>query len=210
MYIKIREIKDQDYPRQVIDEKTAKSYCGQVVYNKDLGLKKLVSVNGEQLDPDDIAVPCGQIAKSYFNDSFKLYYKEKNQEGEKGDKFRNQDLSKQWADIENEHFINWVRTASFSNFEKLWGKIEGSLKKEQGTFKLVVENNYDTDYFGGGKSIVLRNSSFLGGQQYIAVYLLLGLGLGLAGFGGYFLKNYREFQSAEKRINQVQQQFCED
>ena len=32
----------------------------------------LVSITGKNLDPDDVAVPCGLIAKSFFQDKFTL------------------------------------------------------------------------------------------------------------------------------------------
>ena len=45
-----------------------------MVYNKDLGdYSTGKSINGTRLDPNDIAYPCGLIAKYEFNDRYKLY-----------------------------------------------------------------------------------------------------------------------------------------
>jgi hypothetical protein len=32
-------------------------------------------------------------------------------------------MSQQWLNVEQEHFIVWMRTAGLPNFRKLWGKI---------------------------------------------------------------------------------------
>lgn len=44
--------------------------CNPAITNSDLG--KEVSVDGSVLNGDDVAVPCGLIARSYFNDTFQL------------------------------------------------------------------------------------------------------------------------------------------
>jgi hypothetical protein len=83
------------------------------------------------------------VAKSFFNDTFQLFRKfnngtsqeiEINQKGiawtsDVEQRFKNvqrgyygtwRDV--QWLDMENEHFIVWMRSAALSNFQKLWGK----------------------------------------------------------------------------------------
>ena len=44
--------------------------CDPVITNADMGVTE--SVNHKPLNPNDVAVPCGLIAKSYFKDTFKL------------------------------------------------------------------------------------------------------------------------------------------
>lgn len=45
--------------------------CDGAKTNKQMG--KTISVTGKPLDEDEDANPCGLIAKSYFNDTFKLF-----------------------------------------------------------------------------------------------------------------------------------------
>jgi hypothetical protein len=51
-------------------EDEVKVDCDAAITNSDLG--KSVSFDGTALNGDDVAVPCGLIAKSYFNDTFML------------------------------------------------------------------------------------------------------------------------------------------
>lgn len=67
-YVKSRSImqlrgEDMGYDDVKVD-------CDPAITNSDIG--KLVSVNGTVLNGDDVAVPCGLIAKTYFNDIFQL------------------------------------------------------------------------------------------------------------------------------------------
>lgn len=52
--------------------KEVKDDCDPIITNKDLGRE--FSVDNTKLDPEEIAHPCGLIARSFFNDSFELYY----------------------------------------------------------------------------------------------------------------------------------------
>jgi len=100
------------------------------------------------LTPESPAVPCGLNAKSLFNDTFVLKWgttavpiNEKNiaWQVDRDHRFSNTDgdwESVQWTDMENEHFIVWMRTAGLSTFRKLWGKIEGDLKTGDYTFEV--------------------------------------------------------------------------
>lgn len=53
-----------------INEADAKKDCDPIITNKDMG--KSVSVDGSALKEDDIAYPCGLIAKSLFTDKYKI------------------------------------------------------------------------------------------------------------------------------------------
>ena len=48
---------------------------------------------------------------------------------------------KQWLNVEDEHFMVWMRTAGLPNFRKLYGKIEKNLPA--GKYDLKITNNYD-------------------------------------------------------------------
>ena len=45
--------------------------CDPVVTNDEMG--KTSSVTNEPLKKEEKAIPCGLIAKSYFNDTFNLF-----------------------------------------------------------------------------------------------------------------------------------------
>ena len=36
-------------------------------------MNKSISVNGTALAPDDQAIPCGELAYNYFNDTFEFF-----------------------------------------------------------------------------------------------------------------------------------------
>lgn len=99
------------------------------------------------------AIPCGLMAKSFFNDTLNFYKKydpdskKDNEEFElKTDriawltdvgKFSNiKNLPKgvksheeiQWLNMEDPRFIVWMRNAGLPNFRKLYGLIEETIK----------------------------------------------------------------------------------
>ena len=106
------------------------------------------------MEDSNPAVPCGLVAKSYFNDTYKLIKKVGDTVDEANAvdisetkiawdsditfKFSNIDkdlpLNKNYKDIQwidmkgDEHFIVWMRTAGLPNFRKLWGRIDNGLE----------------------------------------------------------------------------------
>lgn len=44
--------------------------CDPIRRVKDLYESNQVNLNGEQMEPNDVAFPCGLIAKYMFNDTF--------------------------------------------------------------------------------------------------------------------------------------------
>jgi hypothetical protein len=58
------------------EKKDVKDDCDPIITNRDLG--RIFSVDGSLLNENEIAHPCGLIARSYFNDSFELYYNNDN------------------------------------------------------------------------------------------------------------------------------------
>ena len=102
---------------------------------------------------NDISSPCGLWARSFFNDTYNLSfsngtyiniieYNISNQYLKKNFFKRRKDYkTKQWIDVENEHFINWMNIETSHNFKKIWGKIDSDLKP--GNYTLIVTNNYD-------------------------------------------------------------------
>ena len=141
-----------------------------VAVDPETGLRK-------KLDPEAPAIPCGLIARSIFNDTYKLFKRGedgqddvqipinekgiawgtdvsmnyKNIETMPGDGREIDWREYQWYDMTDEHFIVWMRVASSANFNKLWGRVEQDL--EPGQYYIEVQNNFDTSEFEGEKSI---------------------------------------------------------
>ncbi|CAD8125582.1 unnamed protein product [Paramecium sonneborni] len=159
----------------------AEKYCEPIIYNKDLEeWQQVVYITEDNIlvtkesKPDDIASPCGLVAKSFFNDTYELSLSGKkielNQTGiswpnDKGKKYKRAHDSEntQWIDPENEHFIVWMRTAGLPTFRKLWGRIEQDI--EEGEYIIEFQNNYNPQMFAGAKNIVLSTSGPFGGKN---------------------------------------------
>jgi uncharacterized protein YdeI (BOF family) len=124
----------------------------------------------KSLDEDDVAIPCGMIARSIFNDKFSFKSESDNLSIDfddlvyESDKniWKQGDKKKQWIDI-NDKLRIWMKISPFSTFRKLYGVIDKDIKK--GTIQLKVENNYKVDEWNGKKSIVLSNASTFGGKN---------------------------------------------
>jgi len=83
------------------------------------------------------------------------------------EKFKNQkepENAKQWYNVEDQHFIVWMRTAGLPTFRKLYAAINEKL--DQGQYVLTVDNYYQQDGWDGSKKFVLSTSNHLGGQNY--------------------------------------------
>lgn len=186
-YVKSKNDDQLNGKKKTLQEIKDSGDCDPVITNQDMG--KLMNYEGtkfteEQLN--DLAVPCGLIAKSYFNDNY-LNWKlddENLEVDEKGIawdadikmKYKNQeDMSKQWIDMENEHFIVWMRPAGLKNFRKLWGRIRTNLKKGQ-KITLDIVNNYDVTKFDGKKYLVFSTvNSFGGKNKFLGIsYIVVG------------------------------------
>lgn len=111
-----RYVKSRSYAQLMgdkIDEAQAKKDCDPIITNEDMG--KTVSVDGSPLNKDDIAIPCGLIAKSLFTDKYKIFKDENDADSEikinseniawnsdREFKFKNQDgdwEKKQWHNV---------------------------------------------------------------------------------------------------------------
>ncbi|CAK56290.1 unnamed protein product (macronuclear) [Paramecium tetraurelia] len=117
------------------------SNCGDYQTNSDM--EKDQSYGANTLNKSENAFPCGEIAYTYFTDTFKL----KNSQGEiveidetdiawESDRQYNFKNPKgwekfAWTNIEDEHFMVWMRTAGQGRLKKLWGRIQNDLSKGQ-------------------------------------------------------------------------------
>ena len=178
-YISLKKIKDS-------------GDCEPVETNQEM--EKNISLSGLELNPNEVAVPCGLIAKSFFNDTYQL----KNEKGEpitidesniaweadKKLKYKNvkdpngkdDEFYKkvQWIDMTDEHFIVWMRPAGLPNFRKLWGRIRENLP--EGEYTVRIEDNFKVSAFKGRKHIVLSTVNAFGGKNtFLGVsYVVVG------------------------------------
>jgi hypothetical protein len=159
------------------------SDCDPITTMKDVGIYK--SIGGFPLSPNDTANPCGLIAKSFFNDTYSLYQNttkifidESNiaWDSDKKGRYKNSPNSSfvQWKDVEDEHFMVWMRPAGLPDFRKLWGRINTTLIP--GNYRLKISSNFPVESFGGKKSFVLSTVNIFGGKNnFLGVaYLVVG------------------------------------
>ena len=184
--------------------------CDPVVTNEEMGFTQgAKSIMGTDLNMKELAVPCGLIAKSFFNDNFidwkvdgqNITVNEKDiaWSADKKLKYKNtDDLSKQWIDITNEHFIVWMRPAGLPNFRKLWGRIEDiDLKKGQ-VVTLTIENNFDVNKFDGKKFLILSTVNIFGGKNTFLGISYIALGAICIILAIVFIIGYNVHQKKEK------------
>jgi hypothetical protein len=172
--------------------------------------------------------PCGLMANSYFNDTFNLTGNRGpiDETGiawstDKAAKFKPVDVTKHRglvtyindtypgvSNVDNEHFIVWMRPAALPSFRKLYGRITTSLKSGD-VITFDVKSNYPVESFGGTKALVVTTLSFLGGKNsFLGIaYLVVGfLCIALAFLFG--LKHYvvggRKLGDASFLLNSAQ------
>jgi hypothetical protein len=159
--------------------------CEPAQTNQEMGFTDLKrSIDNTPLDPTDHAIPCGLVAKTFFNDKFSMTINQESVEiDEKDISFekdrdifkKNLDTSRQWQDLTDEHFLVWMRPSGLPNPRKLWGKINRDLNKGD---KLVIsiENKYNVSAYNGTKKIVLSNATAFGGKnKFLGIsYIVVG------------------------------------
>ena len=163
--------------------------CDPVITNKEMG--KTQSITGATLAENDVAIPCGLIAKSFFNDNFRdwkvindfgdsspLNVDETNiaWKADKELKYKNVDKARQWIDMTDEHFIVWMRPAGLPNFRKLWGRITDTDLKAGSQIEVTIDNKFDVSSFNGKKYLILSTVNAFGGKNsFLGIsYIVLG------------------------------------
>uniref|UniRef100_A0A2N9GT83 ALA-interacting subunit n=1 Tax=Fagus sylvatica TaxID=28930 RepID=A0A2N9GT83_FAGSY len=153
-----------------------------------LGYNNTSPCKPEQSNNGLPVVPCGLIAWSLFNDTYKfirgtseLKVNRKNiaWKSDRDYKFGKHvypfnfqngtliggaklDPSVPLSDQED--LIVWMRTAALPSFRKLYGRIEEDLDADD-VILVNLMNNYNTYSFGGKKKLVLSTSNWLGGKN---------------------------------------------
>ena len=152
---------------------------------KDMDLPSLKAAdNKSNLTEDSVAIPCGLMAKTFFNDTYEfsinnstVLVDEKNIAFDKDrDLYKeNLDLSKQWHDLTDEHFLVWMRPSGLPNPRKLWGKIDQDLNKDDNII-VNINNYYNVTAYKGKKKIILSNATAFGGKnKFLGIsYIVVG------------------------------------
>ena len=181
-----RYLKSKETDQLTGDDIKAHDNCEPAETNKEMGFSSTqTALDGNTvLNPNDIAVPCGLVAKTFFNDRFtfkigseNLVVDETNIAFGKDKKLydKNPDPSKQWIDMTNEHFLVWMRPSGLPNPRKLWGRINRDLKKGE-VIDITIVNKYNVNNYKGKKKIVLSNATRFGGKnKFLGVsYIVVG------------------------------------
>lgn len=167
-------------------------------------------------DGNHILTPCGLAARSVFNDTIRpirydgspipmkesaedivwpqsIISKYKNPQSKNPE-----DLNRlnQWLDksifpkqIEDPHFIVWMRDAALPDFKKLYGILESVTLP----FTVEIDNRYPVSAMGGEKYIVITNTKWIGGKNDFLAIVLLVLGVILFLIGLFMtVKNKRD------------------
>lgn len=209
-YVKSKSDVQLNGKTMTLQEMRKSQDCDPVLTNEEMGFTQgAKSITGTELNLKELAVPCGLIAKSFFNDNFtdwkvdgeNITVNEKDiaWSADKKLKYKNtDDLSKQWIDITNEHFIVWMRPAGLPNFRKLWGRIEDiDLKKGQ-IVTLTIENNFDAEKFDGKKFLILSTVNIFGGKNTFLGISYIALGAICIILAIVFIIGYNVHQKKEK------------
>ena len=181
-----RYVKSKETDQLTGDDINAHDNCEPAEKNSEMGLPygaKAIDGSSPLID-GNIAVPCGLIAKTFFNDTFtfkigskNVIIDQKNIAFDKDKKLYNKepDPSRQWTNITDEHFLVWMRPSGLPNPRKLWGKIDQDLKKDD-IITINITNNYDVSYYEGKKKIILSNTTIFGGNnKFLAIcYIIVG------------------------------------
>ncbi|KAK1438461.1 hypothetical protein QVD17_04270 [Tagetes erecta] len=147
--------------------------------------KPIENLNGNEGGP---IVPCGLVAWSLFNDTYKFFkgnkvidIDKKNiaWESDKKYKFGSEVYPKNFQKegligggqldeskplSEQENLIVWMKTAALPTFRKLYGRINTDLEANE-TITIVIQNNYNTYEFGGEKKVALSTANWIGGKN---------------------------------------------
>ncbi len=155
-------------------------------------LERNVSVTGDFLDPNAPGIPCGFASAAMFSDEFALsIYGLRNYaisdegiawETDTQASFEEYNLQVQWIDLENEVYINWIRSSPFDRLSKTFGRINQNL--QPGNHTLSVNVNWNSSKYGASTSVVLVETRFFGTRNTgfgiaLIIFGVLGVALGM-------------------------------
>jgi len=183
-YVKSKSDEQLHGKEFTLEEMKNSQDCDPAITNEDMGQSK--SITGKKLEDGELAVPCGLIAKSYFNDNYTEWKidgspitpneKDIAWKADKELKYKNTNhLEKQWIDMTDEHFIVWMRPAGLPNFRKLWGRIEQDIEANS-KVEVTIVDKFDVSTFNGKKFLILSTVNAFGGKNsFLGIsYIVLG------------------------------------
>lgn len=114
----------------------------------DFDQSRYLNLRNETINATSLARPCGLHAKSIFNDTINLQFNERNikiSTDDLANEFDRKNLFKSysnstitdWTNTTDERFIVWMQMESWSNFKKLWGRINEDLIPGNYTLKII-------------------------------------------------------------------------
>ncbi|XP_049849034.1 uncharacterized protein LOC126317099 [Schistocerca gregaria] len=174
--------------KRYYNSRNAKQLRGEMVYSfSELrDCSPYISKNNS-LNLDDFYIPCGLMARSFFNDSFKIYNLRKYIELDKKDIAYSSQIGAIYKnppsdqpgirvinDLENEDFVVWMHPSAFPYTRKLWGVSYEGVRSAH--CYCDVQNNFDVSAFNGKKYIVLVEKNWLGSSSRFLSILYIGAG----------------------------------
>ncbi len=180
-----RYVKSKETDQLTGDDINAHDNCEPAEKNSEMGFANdKTALDGSPLIGNNIAVPCGLMAKTFFTDSFDFTINSVPTEVDQTniafakDKDlydKEPDRTKQWTRITDEHFLVWMRPSGLPNPKKLWGRINKDLKQGD-NIVININNYYNVTPYGGKKKIILSNATKFGGKnKFLGIsYIVVG------------------------------------
>ncbi|KAL4429764.1 hypothetical protein ABPG74_004401 [Tetrahymena malaccensis] len=157
----------------------AQSECGNNYYT-NIQMGQTLSITKKTLNPNDVAIPCGLYAYTYFNDTFKIdgvTIDDSNiawQIDIDNNYVMNPQLQdRAWINLTDQHFMVWMRPSPASTFRKYYGKIHEGLNA--GTYTLKIMNNYNSEQYKSTINFVVTTLNQFGQQNYLGSIVLICL-----------------------------------
>ncbi|KAJ3442552.1 cell cycle control protein [Anaeramoeba flamelloides] len=186
--------------RRYIKSVSSEQLSGETITYDDSSVCEPIRSYKDKEKNDMVYEPCGLVAWSVFNDTFKFTDSDSNDLGvsekeitwksDREEIFQNPSTpidplanTTIVSDLENEHFIVWMRIAALPTFRKLYAILEkGKLEKSK-TYTIEIGNNYPVESFEGTKSLIITTTTFTGGKNSFLgyVYIITGAILFLVG-----------------------------
>lgn len=176
-------VESRSYPQLRGDEGDSVSDWSPITENEDVGSSLSDFGNTVTLDDDEDAIPCGLAAKYVFQDTFSILDTSDSStvaidtssvalSVDKDSRFGNtDDLTEQWYDMDLESFNVWMQIELFPTFSKLYGKVGQTLQKGR-TYNVTVTYNDNYDEFDVERSIIFKNTSYLGEDKVLGFVFL--------------------------------------